>query len=112
MLKSKNRLKKRKEFSYIYRKGEKIFSESFTIYVVKSKYNSVRFGVSVSNKVGNAVTRNKIKRQLRSILSKYTSKIVNKNIIISVKPEIVAKTYQEIENQMKIAFKKGKIVNE
>ncbi len=112
MLKNKNRLKKRKDFAYIYRKGERYFCDDLTLFYVKSRFKNARFGISVSNKVGNAVVRNKIKRRLRAILSQYTNKITYKSLIISVKPEIVDKDFNDIQERIKKLFKKGKILDE
>ena len=112
MLKTKFRLKKRKEFAYVYKKGNKINSNDISMYFVKSKFKFPRFGLTVSNKVGNAVTRNKIKRRLRAILHNYIDKITYKNIIIVAHPGIVNLTFEEISNQIEKIFIKGKILNE
>lgn len=63
-----HRLRKNKEFNYIYKKGDKVSTEHFTLFVVKSKYNNYRIGFSVSKKLGKANVRNKLKRRLREIV--------------------------------------------
>ena len=63
-----HRLRKNKEFSYIYKKGDRVSTEHFTLFVVKSKYNNYRIGFSVSKKLGKANVRNKLKRRLREIV--------------------------------------------
>ena len=63
-----HRLKKNKEFNYIYKKGDRVSTEHFTLFVVKSKYNNYRIGFSVSKKLGKANVRNKLKRRLREIV--------------------------------------------
>lgn len=112
MLKTKYRLKKRKEFAYVYKKGNKINSSDISVYFVKSKFKFPRFGLTVSNKVGNAVTRNKIKRRLRAILYNYIDKINYKNLIIVAHPTITNLTFAEISSQIEKIFVKGKILNE
>ena len=112
MLKRENRLTKRKEFNYVYRKGAKLNFGQITVYSIKSKFVFPRFGISVNNKVGNAVARNKIKRRLRSILCEYVDKIVHKNIIVVAHKEIIDMDYQSIKTLVKKAFIKGMIINE
>ena len=112
MIKTKNRLKKRKEFAYIFRKGERINAGEISCLFTKSKFIYPRFGLSVSNKVGNAVVRNKIKRQLRAILAEFLPKITYKNIIIIAHPEITRLSFQQIYEKVEKIFKKGNIIVE
>ncbi|MBR4270359.1 MAG: ribonuclease P protein component [Clostridia bacterium] len=112
MLKRENRLTKRKEFNYVYRKGSKLNFGQITIYSIKSKFAFPRFGISVNNKVGNAVLRNKIKRRLRSILCEYVEKIMHKNIIVVAHNEVIDLDYQSLKQLVYKAFSKGKIINE
>lgn len=65
-----HRLRKNKEFNYIYKKGDRVSTEHFTLFVVKSKYNNYRIGFSVSKKLGKANVRNKLKRRLREIVKR------------------------------------------
>lgn len=112
MLKTQFRLKKRKEFNYIYRKGEKFNSSNLTLVVIKSKFQNCKIGLSVSNKVGNAVTRNKIKRQFRAILAPFAPKIQYKNFILVAHPTIVDKNFTEKQNEIIELLIKGKLINE
>lgn len=112
MLKTKNRLKKRKEFNFIYKKGEKFNSNNMMLITIKSKFPICRIGISVSNKVGNAVTRNKVKRQFRAILSKYVTNIKYKNFILVAKPSIVELKFSDMQEEIKKLLIKGKLVNE
>lgn len=65
-----HRLKKNSQFSYIYKKGERVHTENFTLFAVKSKYENYRIGFSVSKKLGKAHARNLLKRRLREIVRK------------------------------------------
>lgn len=112
MLKVQNRLKKRKEFAYIYRKGEKSYSANLTLYKIYSKYPTPRIGFSVSNKIGKAVVRNKIKRQLREIMRNYVPQIKNCNLIIVAKPSITQIDFQTLKNEVTHILNKGKVISE
>lgn len=65
MLAKKYRLRKRKEFSYIYKKGTKYRSPYLSIYRINSK--ELNIGFSVSKRIGKAVERNFHKRRLQHI---------------------------------------------
>lgn len=69
----KYRIKRNEEFSKIIALKKTKTSDSFIIYFVPKKETYSRIGISVSKKIGNAVTRNKIKRQVRMMLSDFYS---------------------------------------
>lgn len=66
MLKKNYRLTKHGSFGFVYRKGENKASAAFSLFYVKS--TSLKVGFSVSNKLGKATVRNKIKRRMRAII--------------------------------------------
>ncbi|MGN0798614.1 MAG: ribonuclease P protein component [Christensenellales bacterium] len=108
MLARKNRLKKKKEFSYIYRKGESYYSSDLTLFACKTKLASSKVGFSVSNKVGNSAIRHKVKRRLSEIVRLRINRFPIKNYILVAKPTIVSKTFHDLEKQVEILFEKVK----
>ena len=62
-----NRIKANKDFALAIKNGRSLKSNSFIIHYRKNEYNRIRIGISVSKKLGNAVTRNRIKRQVRAM---------------------------------------------
>lgn len=70
-------VKKNIEFSEIIGKCNFVKNRSFVIYFDRNNLNKYRFGISVSKKLGNAVYRNKYKRQVRSIIDKYKKNYPN-----------------------------------
>ena len=71
----------------------------FVIYYKDNNLKYDRFGISVGKKMGNAVERNKYKRQIRSIIDNYKKSYVNyKDYIIILRRGAVEKSYQELEN--------------
>ena len=63
-------VKKSREFSNLIHNGRFVKNNSYIIYYKDSGFDTYRFGISVSKKLGNAVIRNKYKRQLRFIIDK------------------------------------------
>jgi ribonuclease P protein component len=59
------RLLKRAEFLKLSRAGAKLQSASFIVISGTNHRPDTRLGITVSGKVGNAVIRNRIKRQVR-----------------------------------------------
>ena len=64
-------VKKSKDFATIIHTGRFFKNNSYIIYNKDNGLDDYRFGITVSKKLGNAVHRNKYKRQLRSIIDKY-----------------------------------------
>lgn len=67
-MKKENRILKYQEFSEIISTTKRIRTKHFLISFRVNTENKARVGVSVSKRNGNAVTRNKIKRQVRYIV--------------------------------------------
>lgn len=98
-MKKRNILKENKDFNKIIKENRGYKYKDFIVYVEKNTSDIYHFGFSVGKKIGTAVTRNKIKRQLRSIIDKNDYQN-NFNCIIIVRKSILNKTYQEITNQL------------
>lgn len=59
------RLHSRKEFDLVWKGGRKIHASHFLIIILQKNCGPTRLGLTVSRKIGGAVTRNRVKRQLR-----------------------------------------------
>lgn len=113
MLPVKNRLTKRKEFAYIYKNGKKLNSSNLSLVYVPSKKEDTRIGFSVSNKVGKAVLRNHIKRQLREIIRKQLNNLrIHQNFVLIAHPSIVECDFSQLEKEVLDLLRKGKMFNE
>ncbi len=60
-------LKKNYEFRRLYQKGKSAVAPRLVVYCRRNGGKGNRLGITVSNKIGNAVTRNRIRRRLREI---------------------------------------------
>lgn len=71
-MKKENRLKKNEEFQLVFQQGSSTANRQFVVYqLVKKDQEKIRIGLSVSKKLGNAVTRNRIKRLMREGLKEF-----------------------------------------
>ncbi len=62
-----NRIKKTQDFALTIKKGRASRNPSFVVHIMQNNLNYTRVGISVSTKLGHAVVRNRIKRQIRAI---------------------------------------------
>jgi len=99
------------DFQRIIKNNKAYRYKDYIIYIEKNNENNYRFGFSVGKKIGHAVTRNKIKRQLRNIVSKkdYQNGF---NCIIIVGSNILNKTFQEMEINLFKALQDLKLTKE
>ena len=65
-MKKRQRIKKNEEFQRVFKSGKSFANRQFVVYCYRKEDQSeFRIGLSVSKKIGNAVTRNRIKRYIR-----------------------------------------------
>ena len=64
-MKKKNRIRKNEEFQNLIKTGTKLSNQVYVMYRKEKKEEEARIGISLSKKIGNAVQRNLIKRQVR-----------------------------------------------
>ena len=91
-----NRIKKSEEFVLTIRKGCSYRVDSFIIHVRDTDRGYTRVGISVSAKLGNAVIRNKIKRQVRAMCQSLIDfNNQSKDMVIIIKPAYLQKNYAD-----------------
>ncbi|SFM12419.1 ribonuclease P protein component [Salibacterium qingdaonense] len=102
-MKKAYRIKKNHEFSRIFEKGRSSANRQFVIYVMDNSRNDYyRTGLTVSRKMGNAVTRNRIKRLLREVLRDIDSQIeVGRDYIIIARKPVADMDYAQIKKSLK-----------
>ena len=112
MLKAINRLKKRKEFNYVYKKGEIAHSNLFTMHFVKTYRKHAQIGISVSKQVGNSVVRSRVKRIISEACRLNINKFAVKNYVITAKESIKDKSSIDVEQELLRILKKHNLIKE
>lgn len=107
-MKKINIVKHSRDFTKIIKTIEPYKNRNFIIYVENSNDNIYHFGISVSKKLGNAVTRNKIKRRIKSILDKKDYK-KGFNCIIIVRKSVIDLDYESLQKSLFDAIKNLKL---
>jgi len=104
-------LKKRSAFTYVYRRGERFSMEDFILCRAKSR-EGLKIGFSVSKKVGNSVTRNRVKRLLREAILPLESSISSDYLyVIIASPTLAGRNYLEVCEEVKEAFNRAGVLN-
>ncbi len=102
-------LKKNMDFQSIIKKNRPFKYKYFVIYLEKNNNKDYKFGFSVGKKIGNAVVRNKLKRQLKHIISENNYHI-GFNCIIMVGRDITNKTFSEMKTDLLSTMNKLKLI--
>ena len=106
-------MKKSAAFAYVYRKGERASAGNLLLLYAKSR-EGFKVGLSVTKKVGNAVTRNRTKRLLREAIAKIRDRIDEGYLyVIIAHPGIVEDDFETVCRSVEHAFfKAGKLAGE
>ena len=106
-------IKKKEDFSHVFRNGSFLSCNSFTInYAKKSKAastNSPRFGIIVSKKVGNAVQRNFAKRRTKALKDIFLNCGKNEfDYILVAKKNLLIENFKILSSQLEQTLNKIK----
>lgn len=110
-MKKINVLKSNDDFNRIINTKKAYKTKHFVIYLEWNDSNIYHFGLSVGTKIGNAVTRNKYKRRLKSIIDEKDYQ-KNFNCIIILRKEALNLTYEELKTSLLESFQKLNIIKE
>ncbi len=108
MLGRQFRIRTGKEYNNIYKLGKKMGGRYLLIYLRPSPLDVSRFGIVVSKKVGNAVRRNRVKRQIREIIRHNKDKLKGRcNIVVIARHKIFGTSYKDLEKDFLNIMKKA-----
>ncbi|MDO4482890.1 MAG: ribonuclease P protein component [Clostridia bacterium] len=104
------RLQKNKAFQYVYRRGKHAACRNLVMLCAKSK--TMQVGFSVSKKVGNAVTRNLVKRRLRECFRPYLGDVKNGLYVVVARPSAAKATFKQLEKDVNYLLRKQEALKE
>lgn len=98
------RLQKNRTFQYVYHRGKSVACHDLVMLVAKGR--STQVGFSVSKKVGNAVTRNLVKRRLRECFRPYLGDVKTGLYVIVARPPAAEATFQSLRRDVRYLLRK------
>ena len=110
-MKKKNVLKRNIDFDRIIKNNKAFRYKDYIIYLERTDNEEYHFGLSVGKKVGNAVIRNRVKRQLRSIIDEKNYQ-KGLNCIIIVKKSVLGKDFSMMKEELQKALTNLNIIKE
>ncbi|RLK62850.1 ribonuclease P protein component [Atopobacter sp. AH10] len=105
-LQKQYRVKTEKDYQAVFRQGKSFANRQFVIYVLKKAGQShYRVGLSVSKKLGNAVTRNRIKRYMRDCIRFFNDQLQDDvDIVLIARKPVVSLSLDQLTHNMEHAL--------
>ncbi len=95
------------EFERVYRQGTAFRGRLFSLHAFPNEIGIPRLGLSVSKKVGNAVTRNAVRRRLREVFYSALPEIPgNLDLVVSARPAAAEADFRELDEEFARSLRK------
>lgn len=109
-MKSIYRLKKNYQYNYVYKHAKSIADKNFVMLYCKSNGNQSQAGFSVSRKFGNAVRRNKIRRQLKAAVAPFMPKVAPYYSIVFIPRKNESYVYADVVKSITDLFARSGLI--
>ncbi|WP_449538285.1 ribonuclease P protein component [Ferdinandcohnia sp. Marseille-Q9671] len=110
-MKKEYRIKKNQDFQTAFKSGKSSANRQFVVYVYQNEgQEHFRIGLSVSKKIGNAVTRNRIKRLIRQFFLEHKSLVKDKDYVIIARKPVAQMSYEEVQKSLLHVLKLAKVL--
>ncbi len=95
------------EFERVYRQGAAYRGRLFSLHAFPNELGTPRLGLSVSRKVGNAVTRNAVRRRLKEVFYSALPEIPgNLDLVVSARPAAAEADFHELAEEFARSLRK------
>ncbi|WP_453992625.1 ribonuclease P protein component [Bacillus nitroreducens] len=110
-MKKEYRIKKNQDFQTVFKSGKSSANRQFVVYVLeKEGQEHFRIGLSVSKKLGNAVTRNRIKRLIRQFFLEHKTQVKERDYVIIARKPVVEMSYEEVKKSLLHVLKIARVL--
>ncbi|MEO8189301.1 MAG: ribonuclease P protein component [Acidobacteriota bacterium] len=102
-----DRLRKRTEFEECYSSGVRVSGRHFLVFLLaRPGAERPRLGISVSKRVGDAVTRNRVKRRIRELFRRQRpARAVE--LVVNARPSSASAEFQDLERDYSDCLRRG-----
>jgi ribonuclease P protein component len=108
MLEQEARIYRNSEYSRVYKQGRRWVGKYLIVFSLPNLKPYNRFGIVTSKKIGNAVARNRAKRQLREILRNHRDELVpGYDLVIVARYNIKEAIFDRLAKDMLQLLKKA-----
>ena len=104
------RLGDNRNYRYVYRRGKSYPSKNLVLIHLKGR--DQKFGFSVSSKVGNAVTRNRIRRYMREDVRKMRPQMKCGKYIFVARPSLKEVPHEAVARELHALLQRAKLLRE
>ena len=95
------------EFERVYRQGTAYRGKLFSVHAFPNEHGTPRLGLSVSRKVGTAVTRNTVRRRLKEVFRSSISDVPGDlDLVVSARPPASEATLEELRDEFGEALRR------
>ncbi len=109
-MKQRFRLRKQTDFERVRRHGKSYAHPLIVLVALPNEQGHARFGVSAGRSLGNAVQRNRAKRQIRAAIHPLISRVSpGWDIIILARRPLARATFQQLETALQALFRRAKL---
>ena len=101
------RLTDSSEFERVYKQGTAYRGRLFSVHAFPNELGTLRLGLSVSKKVGNAVVRNTLRRRMREIFGVVSGEAEGDlDLVVSARLAAREATFEELRGEFERALRK------
>ena len=109
-MKSIYRLKKNYQYNYVYKHSKSVGDRNFLILFCTSNISQSKVGFSISKKYGGAVQRNRIRRQMKAVMSTIMPSIKNGYNLVIIPRKSEAYLHKDIVLSLTRLLKRAELI--